>query len=116
MSDAGVNPYGQAAGAEGSAGAAADNNAVVVNDPGAVRKGNTVGGFFSALVSKDTWTNIGNSTADAAKKAYSAVATNKTLKHLTKGSTWADKEQVSGAHRCFSVSSPSNFSLMWRRT
>jgi len=111
-----VNPYGQAAGAEGSAGAAADNNAVVVNDPGAVRKGNTVGGFFSALVSKDTWTNIGNSTADAAKKAYSAVATNKTLKHLTKGSTWADKEQVSGAHRCFSVSSPSNFSSMWCRT
>ena len=64
-----------------------------VEDPGAMRR-NPVTGFFSALVSKDTWSKVGSSTADAAKRAYTAVAKNKTVRHLTTKSTWGDREKV----------------------
>ena len=97
MSEA-VNPYASNDGISGTpppvAVAEEVHHQPQTEDPGAVRKKGGIGGFFSAMVSKETWSNVGNSTADAAKKAYSAVAKNKTVKHLTKGSTWADKEKV----------------------
>ena len=77
-----VNPYDNAA-------TPTDEKVDVSNDETTeeteVEKPKGVGGFLSS---------IGQKTATAAKRAYSAVATNKTVKHLTKGSTWGDKEKV----------------------
>jgi hypothetical protein len=99
MSEAAINPYAAAGDAESPEGA--DEQAPPPSDPspqahGEVtqRKPGVVGEFLAGVVSKDTWTKVATSTSQAAKKVVTAVAGNKTVKHLTKKDTWADKSKV----------------------
>jgi hypothetical protein len=104
MSDSAVNPYASDGSNSGTAAPTSDENVPA--------KPNPVEGFFKSAVSKETWSKIGESTADAAKKV--GHATSKTAKHLTKGATWVDKEKARASMRWRPAANAPSSSLQQR--